>query len=284
VLSMRRKGLRRWKFPKECPACGHPLVRLEGESDTFCTNLECPAQQAARIEHFASRGAMDIEGLGERRVREFIGLGLLHDVADIYSLDYERIGQLEGYGEISVRNLQQAVEASKTRGLGPLLVGLGVRHLGGTTSQVLARAMGDLDSIIEASEERIAAIEGVGPIIAKSVRAFFDDEGNLDVVGRLKAAGLDLTGPAAPDVPQVLEGMSIVVTGTLEGFSRDGAEEAIKARGGKSPGSVSKKTTAVVLGASPGAAKATKAEELGVPTLDEAGFQHLLDTGELPGA
>ena len=283
VLSVRKKGLRRWRFPKECPACGEALTRLESESDTFCTNLECPAQRAARLEHFASRGAMDIEGMGEQTVRLFLAEGLLSDVADIYALDYERVLQLDRYGETSVSNLRDAVEASKSRGLGPVLVGLGIRHLGGTTSQVLARAIGSMDRLLEASEEEIAAIDGVGPIIARSVVAFFAEESNRDVVRRLQEAGVDLTGPAAPDVPQVLEGMSIVVTGTLEGFSRDGAEEAIKARGGKSPGSVSKKTTAVVLGESPGASKATKAEELGVPTLDEAGFVHLLDTGELPG-
>lgn len=282
VLSLRKKGLRRWRFPKDCPACGQPLTRLEGESDTFCTNLECPAQRAARIEHFASRGAMDVEGLGEQSVRLFIDEGLLADVADVYELDYERILQIERYGEVSVRNLRNAIEASKQRGLGPLLVGLGIRHLGGTTSQVLARAMGSMDRIVEASEEEIAAVDGVGPIIAKSVRAFFDEATNREVVRRLAEAGVDMTAPAAPEVPQVLEGMSVVVTGTLEGFSRDGAEEAIKSRGGKSPGSVSKKTTAVVLGDSPGASKATKAEELGVPTLDEAGFVHLLETGELP--
>jgi DNA ligase (NAD+) len=282
VLALRKKGRRKWKFPTTCPACGQPLTRLDGESDTFCTNVECPAQQAARIEHFASRGAMDIEGLGEQKVRQFLDLGLLSDVADIYTLDFDRILQIERHGETSVRNLSDAIEASKARGLGPLLVGLGIRHLGGTTSHVLARAMGHLHRIVAAPEEEIAAIDGVGPIIAKSVREFFDNPGNLDVVQRLEAAGLDLSGPEAPDVPQVLEGMSIVVTGTLEGFSRDGAEEAIKSRGGKSPGSVSKKTTAVVLGDSPGASKATKAEELGVPTLDEAGFVHLLETGLLP--
>lgn len=283
VLAQRPKGLRRWRFPKDCPACGQPLTRLEGESDTFCTNVECPAQRAARIEHFASRGAMDVEGFGEQRVRLFIELGLLSDVADVYSLDYDRILEQEGFGQTSVDNLREAVEASKERGLGPLLVGLGIRHLGGTTSQLLARSMGSIDRIIEASEEEIAAIEGVGPIIAASVREFFDNPANVEVVRRLQAAGVDTTGPAAPQLPQVLEGRSVVVTGTLEGYSRDGAEEAIKARGGKSPGSVSKKTTAVVVGEGPGASKVTKAEELGIPTIDEAAFEHLLETGELPG-
>jgi len=282
VLSLRPKGLKPWKFPTKCNACGGPLVRLEGESDTFCTNVECPQQQWARIAHFASRGAMDIEGLGERSLSTFLNEKLLADVGDIYTLDFERIGQLEGFGEISVRNLRTAIEASKQRPLANLLVGLGIRHLGGTGSQVLARALGHLDRIMEASEEEIAAVEGIGPTIAKSVHEFFANPGNREVIAKLRAAGVNVEGPAAPDEPQTLAGMSIVVTGTLEGLSREAAEEAIKARGGKSPGSVSKKTTAVVVGEAPGAAKLTKAQELGVPILDEAAFTHLLETGELP--
>src|SRR5581483_6513813 len=142
VLSLRPKGLKPWKFPTKCDACGMPLVRLEGESDTFCTNVECPQQQWARIAHFVSRGAMDIEGLGERTLSMFLKEKLLADVGDIYTLDFERIGQFEGFGEISIRNLRAAIEKSKERPLANLLVGLGVRHLGGTGSQVLARAFG----------------------------------------------------------------------------------------------------------------------------------------------
>ena len=280
VLSLRPAGLPEWTFPKTCPRCGAPLVRLEGESDTFCTNVDCPQQRVARIAHFASRGAMDIEGLGEQSVIRFCDDGLLRDVADIYDLDFERIRGMEGFGEISVRNLQQAIEASKQRSLANLLVGLGIRHLGGTGSQVLARAVGSLDAIAGASEEDLAAIEGIGPIIAHSVHEFFALDANRAVIDRLRALGVDPQGPAAPDVPQTLAGRSVVVTGTLERWSRDAAEEAIKARGGKSPGSVSKKTDWVVLGEAPGAAKVTKAEELGVPTLDEDQFEKLLETGE----
>jgi DNA ligase (NAD+) len=274
--------LKPWKFPTTCPVCNEPLVRLEGESDTFCTNLECPGQRWARICHFTSRGAMDIEGLGERTVSLFLEHDLIRDPADIYSLDWDRVRGLEGFGEISVTNLQNAIEASKERPLASLLVGLGIRHAGGTVSRVLAKAFGHLDRLTAATEDEIAAVEGVGRIIAHSVREFFDNDGNREVIEKLRRAGVNMTGPEAPSLPQVLEGMSIVVTGTLEGLSREDAEEAIKARGGKSPGSVSKKTTAVVVGEAPGAAKLTKAEELGVPVLEETAFTKLLETGELP--
>ncbi|HEY2300268.1 MAG TPA: NAD-dependent DNA ligase LigA [Acidimicrobiales bacterium] len=282
VLSLRPEGLPVWRFPSRCPVCGSDLVRLEGESDTFCVNVDCPGQRVQRISHFASRGAMDIEGLGERTVALFSAAGLLADVADIYGLDFDRIRQLEGFGDISVANLQRAIDASRSRPLANLLVALSIRHLGGTGAQVLARAMGDLDHILSASGETMAGIEGIGPVIAASVVEFFALDRNRDVVERLRAAGLNFAGPEPTRVVQVLAGRSVVVTGTLEGWSRESAEEAIKARGGKAPGSVSKKTTAIVVGADPGAAKLAKAEELGVPILDEAGFGRLLESGELP--
>ncbi len=281
VLASRPEGLPEWRFPSTCPVCGSPLQRLPGVSDTFCTNSECPAQRQGRIEHFASRGAMDIEGLGEKTVAQFIELGLLSDVADIYRLDYGRIRQLEGWGDVSVANLRGAVEASKDRPLANLLVGLNIAHVGGTGAQVLARAFGSLDRIMEASEEDLARVEGIGPTIAAAVRTFFASTPNRELVERLRGAGLNLRGPVAAAAPQVLAGRSVVVTGTLEGWSRESAEEAIKARGGKAPGSVSKKTDAVVVGAEPGHAKLTKAQELNVPILDEAGFAHLLETGEV---
>jgi DNA ligase (NAD+) len=281
VLASRPDRLAEWHFPSSCPVCGSPLLRLEGESDTFCTNSECPAQRQGRIEHFASRGAMDIEGLGEKTVAQFIELGLLSDIADIYALDYDRIRQIEGWGDVSVRNLAAAVEASKRRPLANLLVGLNIRHVGGTGSQALARSLGSLDRIMSAGEEELAEVDGVGPTIAASVHSFFDKAPNRELIERLRQAGLNFSGPAASEVPQLLAGRSIVVTGTLEGWSREGAEEAIKIRGGKSPGSVSKKTDAVVVGAEPGAAKLTKARELGVPVLDETGFSALLATGEI---
>jgi DNA ligase (NAD+) len=224
---------------------------------------------------------MDIEHLGERTVGQFTRAGLLHDVADIYSLDFGRVAEFEGWGETSIANLRNAIEASKSRPLANLLVGLSIRHLGSTGSQILARQMRHLDRILSASAEELSAVEGVGPIIGASVQRFFATPGNQEVVERLRAAGLNFEGPEAPEVPQVLAGLSVVVTGTLEGWSREEAEEAIKARGGKSPGSVSKKTTALVVGAEPGNAKVTKAAELGVAVLDEGGFARLLETGEL---
>ena len=281
VLALRPPGLGAWRFPATCPICGQPLVRLAGESDTFCVNTDCPGQRVQRISHFASRGAMDIEGLGERTVYQFSETGLLRDVADIYHLDFDRARQFEGFGEVSVANLQRAIEASKSRPLANLLVGLSIRHLGGTGSAVLARSMGHLDRIMSAPVEEMAAIESIGPVIAASVRQFFDLDVNRQVVERLRVAGVNFEGPAGPTVPQVLVGASIVVTGTLAEWSREAAEAAIKGRGGKAPGSVSKKTTAVVVGSDPGSAKLAKAQELGVPVLDEAGFAHLLETGEV---
>jgi DNA ligase (NAD+) len=192
------------------------------------------------------------------------------------------VAAFEGWGETSIANLRGAIDASRHRPLANLLVGLSIRHLGATGSQILARHMLHLDRIMEASAEELGAVEGIGPIIGASVQQFFALDGNRHLVARLRAAGLNFEGPGAPESPQVLADMSIVVTGTLEGWSREDAEAAIKERGGKSPGSVSKKTTAVVAGSEPGAAKLTKAAELRVPLLDETAFAHLLETGELP--
>jgi len=284
VLAARPDGLAPWTFPTTCPCpLRSTLVRPEGESDTRCVHPECPYQVQGSIEHFASRGAMDIEGLGERTVALFLQLGLLHDVASIYELDLDRVLELEGYGPTSVENLRAAIEATKDRPLRHLLVGLNIRHLGPAGAEALARRF-DLDQIMDAPVDVLAAVEGVGPTIAASVRRWFDDPTHRAMVERLRAAGLRFTGEAPPEgVPQTLAGMSVVVTGTLDGYSRDEVEEAIKSRGGKAPGSVSKKTTAVVVGESPGASKLTKAEELGVPILDEDAFERLLATGELPG-
>ena len=283
VLSERPEGLAPWVFPTTCPRCDSELVRLPGEAVTLCPNVDCPAQRQARIEHFASRGAMDIEGLGERTSMLLLDRELVHDPGDLYRLTLDDLQGLEGFGAVSAGKLLAGIEGSKQRPLANLLVGLNIPHLGGAGSQVLARAFGHLDGVLDAGEEEIAAVEGIGPIIARSVSAFFANERNRAVVEKLRVAGVDLGRVEAPTEPQVLAGLSIVVTGTLEGHSREGAEEAIKARGGKAPGSVSKKTTAVVVGEGPGQAKLTKAEQLGIPVLDEAGFDHLLATGILPG-
>jgi DNA ligase (NAD+) len=284
VRSLRPEGLAEWVFPTHCPACKELLVRPENESDTRCVNPDCPAQAWARIAHFASRGAMDIEGLGERTIGSFIELGLLSNVGEIYSLRERttELRQLEGFGETSIRNVLEAIETSKTRPLGNLLFGLNIRHVGSTMGQVLAKAFGHMDRLASATSAEIAATEGVGNVIAESVAEWFAKPTNAILIETLRAYGLNFEGPAGPTEEQTLVGMSVVVTGSLEGFSRDGAEEAIVARGGKSPGSVSKKTTAVVVGAEPGAAKLSKAADLGVPVLDEAAFVKLLETGELP--
>jgi DNA ligase (NAD+) len=286
-----RKRRRRpaWRFPTVCPSCGSPLVRLPGESDTFCTNLDCPAQRVQRIAHFASRSAMDIEGLGEQRVQLFIGEGLLTDVADLYSFTTATLEGLEGFGPQSIDNLLGAIDDSRSRPLHRVMIGLGIRHLGQVGSIALARALGTIDAVMSADETSIAEVDGVGPVIAASLVQWFASDVNRSVIERLRSAGVNLVEPgggsaaAGEDVPQTLAGRSVVVSGTLDGYTREEAEEAIVTRGGKSPGSVSKRTYALVVGDSPGASKVTKAEQLGVPVVNAKGFAELLDTGELPG-
>lgn len=282
VLSKRDPNSEPWVFPTECPVCHEALVRPEGEAHTFCVNPVCPAQQQARLEYFASRGAMDIDGFGERTVSTFVAVGLINDIGDIYSIDWDRASELEGFGEVTIQNLQRSIEATKQRPLASLLVGLGVRHLGPSAAELLAKNFGHMDKIVEATAEDIAAIDGVGPKIASVVADYFATEGAKLLIEKFRAAGVNLEGPEVIDMPQTLEGKAVVVTGGLEGFSRTGAAEAIKARGGKSPGSVSKKTFAVVVGNEPGASKVSKAEELGIPMIDEAVFETLLETGQLP--
>ena len=286
VLAERPRGLPAWTFPTSCPECGEPLSRAEGEAATFCTNHACPRQVRGRIEHFASRAAMDIEGFGEQRVDLFVGEGLLDDVAGVFTLDYDRIAAMDGFGETSVGNLRRAVEDSRARPLGRLLFGLRIPHVGTTVADLVASAFGDLDGLEAASLEDLEAVDGLGPIIAASVHRWFRLASSGDLLARLRSAGVNLVADAGPggdaDVSRVLAGMAVVVTGTLEGFSRDEAKAAILARGGRSPGSVSAKTTALVAGEG-GGSKAARAGDLGVPTLDEAAFVRLLATGELPG-
>jgi DNA ligase (NAD+) len=284
----KRRRKRAWRFPTACPSCGSPLLRLPGESDTFCTNLDCPGQRVARIAHFASRSAMDIEGLGEQRVQLLVDRGLLDDVADLYGFSADTFTGLEGFAELSVANLLGAIDVSRTRPLHRVLIGLGIRHLGQVGSLALARALGDIDAIIGSDQPSLAAVDGVGPVIGTSVVEWFASPVNRSVVERLRSAGVNLEEPdrgplgGSGHLDPTLAGQSVVVSGTLAGFTRDEAEAAILARGGKSPGTVSKKSYAVVVGEAPGASKVTKAEQLGVPVIDEAGFIRLLETGELP--
>ena len=231
-------------------------MRPEGESDTRCVDLQCPYQIHGAIEHFASRGALDIEGFGERTVRLFLELGLIHDIGDVFAIDWDQVRGLEGFGEVSIANLQRAIEAAKERPLANLLVGLNIRHLGPAGAIALAQALGHLDAIMTAPVDDMARADGVGTVIAQAVHEWFADEGHRAVIEKLRAAGVNFVGPERSDVPQVLDGKSIVVTGTLDGYTREEAELAITSRGGKSPGSVSKKTTAVVVGEGPGAVQA----------------------------
>ena len=283
----------KWAFPTSCPSCGEPLVRLPGESDTYCTNIECPAQRVQRISHYASRSAMDIEGLGEERVLQLVVAGLLTDAADLYDLTTGQLVTLERFGALSASNLVAGIDASRAQPLSRLLVALGIRHVGPTGARAVARAFGSLEAIEGATVEELAAVDGVGGIIAASLAEFLSADTNVAVLGRLRAAGVTMEEPGASAgtsgggagaaaLPQTLEGKTVVVTGGVPEYTREGAEEAIMARGGKSPGSVSKKTFVLVVGGSPGASKLKKAEELGVPTLDASSFQMLLDTGELP--
>ncbi|HVX21863.1 MAG TPA: NAD-dependent DNA ligase LigA [Acidimicrobiales bacterium] len=283
-----------WRFPKACPSCGQPLVRLEGESDTYCTNIDCPAQREQRIVHFASRSAMDIEGLGEERVRQLIREGLATDPADLYLLQAGPLAGLERMGELSAANLVAGIDASRVQPLNRLLVALGIRHLGPTGARALARAVGTLDTLLGADAATLAAVDGIGPVIADAVVTFLASPVNRTVLDRLRAAGVNTAEPGVPEggvlatgepaePAGVLAGKSVVVTGTVPGYTREEAEQAVVDRGGKSPGSVSKKTFAVVVGDAPGAAKTSKAEALGIPVVDAARFGELLETGQIPG-
>ena len=288
VLSERPDRSEPWSFPRDCPVCGETLQRAEGMSATQCVNYWCPRQIRGRIEHFVGRAAMDIEFLGERNIDRFVSEGLLDNVVGLYSLDFDRIEQMDGFGKVSVSNLSRSIEKSKDQPLSRLLFALSIPEIGQVNAQVLAASFGDMDSILESEEESLAEVEGFGPIIAASVRAWFDDPHNRELIEGLRAAGLRMEadapgGEAAGEtLPQTLAGMSVVVSGTLEGFSRDEARQAIVARGGSAPGSVSGRTAALVAGADPGASKLRKAESSGVPVIDEAAFRELLETGQLP--
>jgi DNA ligase (NAD+) len=288
AVPKRRKP--KWKFPSTCPSCGEPLTRLPGESDTFCTNIDCPQQRVQRIAHYASRSAMDIEGLGEERVIQLVAAGLVNDPADLYRLTTEQLVALERFAQISAANLVGAIAQSRERPLSRLLVALGIRHLGPTGARAIARAFGSLDAILAASADELAAVEGVGGVIAASVAEFLGQPTNDGVVTRLRESGVTTEEPgaagtagggaaAAASAEQTLAGKAVVVTGAVSGYTREGAEEAIMARGGTSPGSVSKKTYVLVVGEAPGASKLKKAEELGIPILDAAAFGSLLETG-----
>ena len=283
VEAMRPAGTEPWTFPTSCPCpLVSTLVRLEGEADTRCVEPACPYQRDQRVIYFASRGALDIEGLGERTVAQLTAAGLVADAADIYGLTAEQLLGLEGFAQVSADKLVAAIDESRRRPLPRLLTALGIKHLGPAAAQILATRFGTLDGVMQASTEELAAADGIGPKIAESIATWFSLEPNRAFVEKLRTAGVDFGVEPEPveEAPQVLAGKTVVVSGTLANYSRDEAAAAIVARGGTSPGSVSAKTYALVVGDSPGASKVTKAESVGVPILDEAGFERLLETGE----
>jgi DNA ligase (NAD+) len=283
VSAVAEPGHRRkspWKFPTTCPDCGSVLERVGDESDTYCVNPACPAQQLQQIAHFASRGALDIEGLGEQRVAQLLNVGLINDVADLFSLRVEDLAVLEGLGELSAASLVRAIQGAKTMPLSRLLVALGIRHVGPVAARELAEAFQSYPALEAASLNQLAEVVGVGPVIAASVVAYLSEEENQERARRFEADGLSMTEPrVVSSLAHTLSEHAVVVTGAVEGYTREGAEEAIVARGGTSPGSVSKNTYCVVVGVSPGASKLSKARDLGIPLIPASEFEVLLETG-----
>jgi DNA ligase (NAD+) len=273
VLSKRKRGARKWKMPATCNACGTPLVRKEGEADYRCPNRRgCPSQGIEWLFHFAGRGAMDIEHLGYMTVMRLLEKGLIEDPADIYALDAEKLSQLPGFKDKAITNVLDQIEASKDRPIWRLLVGLNIRHVGGHVAQVLARAFGSIDALADASEDDIDAVPEIGPEIAATVAEWFDEDENVQLIEKLRAAGVRLADERTADVATgPLEGLSIVLTGGLSALTRDEAIAAAEDAGARVTSSVSKKTTFLVAGESPGT-KLAKAESLGVEVIDEQEF------------
>ncbi len=281
VVSARTGKEKKWKMPKKCPFCGHDIVRIEGEAVARCTGgFECPSRVREWLFHFASRGGMDIEHLGYKTIDVLLDEGLISDPADIFTFDADQLLQYEGWGEISVGNLHSAIEGARDRPVARLLTALGIRHVGGTVARILVRHFGGLPALMDASEEEIAEVEGIGPVIAAGVREWSADPVNRALVERLGKAGVRLVDEVEDDVTgELLAGGTFVVSGTVEGFTREEAQAAIEARGGKATSSVSGRTTALVVGESSGASKSRKAKELGVPIIDGDTFKRMLEEG-----
>jgi DNA ligase (NAD+) len=274
VLSKRKRGAKVWSMPKTCGACGATLVRPEGEADYRCPNKRgCPSQGLEWLFHFAGRGAMDIEHLGYVTVMRLLEKGLIEDPADIYTLDADKLAALPGFKEKSIQNLLTQIEASKDRPVWRLLVGLNIRHVGTHVAQVLARAFGSIDALAAASEDEIDAVPEIGPEIAATVAEWFDEDENLALIEKLRAAGVRLADENAErrGGPKPLEGLSVVITGALPTLTREEATALAEDAGARVASSVSKKTAFVVLGENPGS-KFAKAQELGVETIDEEAF------------
>ncbi len=276
IVSLRGEGAdepQPFVMPTDCPICGTPLERPEDEVVWRCVNLSCPARLRRSLEHFAGRRAMNIEGLGESLVDQLVTSGLVKDFSDVYHLDIERLAALERMGKKSAANVIAQMERSKEAGLGRLLFALGIRHVGERGAAALARAFRVMDAVVAAPVDAIERVSDIGPVVAQSVRSFFDAEANRDVIARLAAAGVRME--AGPDEEmsggRPLSGQTFVLTGTLESMTRDEAQAQLERMGAKVASAVSKKTTAVIAGAEAGS-KLAKAEKLGVPVLDEAAF------------
>ncbi len=295
VLKLRPADAVEFQMPTHCPSCGSPVLREEGEVAYRCVSIDCPAQAHERLCHWVSRKAMDIDGLGDELIGKLVSAGLVSDVADFYDSLTEGAlaacptGRVSVAGEdilvgktIAAKVMAQITE-SRERGLARVLFGLGIRHVGEQVARSLAKEFGSLAALMAADEERIAGVEGVGPKIAHSVREFLLVEENLAVLNRLQEAGVVLEEEQTETAPQTLAGLTFVLTGTLENLKRDEAKAQLMAFGAKVSGSVSKKTSYVIAGASAGS-KLTKAQELGVPVLDEAALEQILATGEVPEA
>ncbi|MEI6500218.1 MAG: NAD-dependent DNA ligase LigA [Armatimonadota bacterium] len=282
ILEKRPEGSVPYHLPDKCPVCGTPTVREEGEAVTKCPSVDCPAQLERCLEHYASRSALDIEGIGEKWAAILTGRGLVRHLYDLYALTKEQLLDLDRMGEKSAENLLAALDKSKQTTLARFIFGLGIMHVGVTIAQLLADAFGGMQALMDATSEQLEAVAGIGPEIAGQVHEFFAQDRNREVVERLLAAGVAPQAPVRPTLRSGgLTGKTFVLTGGLEGFTREQAAEAIAARGGKVTSSVSKKTDYVVAGADPGS-KLAKAQELGVTVLDEAGFVALLGAEEQP--
>ena len=301
VLSLRPADAVEFQMPATCPSCGSPVIQEEGEVAFRCVSIDCPAQAVERLIHWGSRKAMDIDGLGDELINRMVEEGVLSDVADFYDklteetlanmptgrvYDTDTADHLSGdsipVGHTIAKKVMAKVEESKTRGLGRVLFGIGMRHVGANVAELLAQEFGSIQALATAPVEKIAEIPGIGPKIAESVHEFFSIPENVAVIERLRQAGVVLEEEKPEnELPQTLAGLTFVLTGTLEHFTRDEAGAQLKAMGAKVSGSVSKKTSFVVAGEAAGS-KLTKAESLGVPVLDEAALQQILETGQAP--
>ena len=278
VVPGRRNGDEKvFEMPKACPSCGEPVVRPEGEAMTLCVKAGCPTQLARLLEHFVSKGAMDIEGMGSKQTSQLLNEGLIKDVADLYSLKKEDLVELERMAEKSVTNLLATIELSKDRPLARVLVALGIGHVGGEVAELLARHFGSMDALMAATEDELTPIPSIGPKIAEAVTAYFNNESNKGVIEKLRKAGVRLEDEARGE-PEAyhLAGMRFVVTGRLQEFSRSEIEDRIKELGGAVSGSISRKTDYLVAGEDAGS-KLADAHELEVDVLDEEGFSKLVE-------